>query len=180
MKLRIAKKILKHQAPLGRRWVTRDRPNFYGNYSGHQKQIAAHRVFKYASRNQLGPLALAALYLKHPETYQVDDQMDLKFERLIGQNMRGEKLVISSKFFTPPPEDRSKPVYNGMGQVHNFNAKRFSRNDKITYGHRTGLDGNVIIDTTVIKSRKRDRGDATFLRFQARDNNTRRVPRFHV
>jgi hypothetical protein len=184
MKLRIAKKILKHQEPIGRWWITRERPGFYGNYSGHQKQLASHRVFRYASHNELGQLALAALYLKHPETFQVDDQMDLKFERLIGQNMRGEKLIISNKFFTPPPEDRSKPVYNGMGQIHNFNAKKFGRNDKVAYKSVPGVNEesvhNFVNVAVITKGRKRDRGESTFLRYQARDNNTRKVPKYHV
>ena len=182
MKLRIAKKILKHQGPInpGR---GRTQPWFSGNYSGHQKLVASVRLFKYASRNELAKLALMSLYLRPLDAFQPDDQVDLKFEHLIGQFNRREKLVISKGVFVPIKEDRSKPVYNGMGQIHNFNALPMPGvYDKVVYTHEKGFDGGIVIKTQIKNTRpnKKRRDLLSFLRYQARDNNTRKVPKYHV
>ena len=199
MKLRLAKKILATQAKISK-WTKCEReflePDFhggythhpfvesYGNYSGHQKLLASIRLFKYSTKNKLGNMALNAFYLRPLDAFQVDNNDDLKFEWLIGQHNRKESLTIDDKFFTPPPEDRTKIVYNAQGQVHNFNAIPFpGANDKISfkpefmdYGEETFISNRVVVE----QSTKRPRDRATFKRYQSRDNNTRKVPRHHV
>ena len=186
MKLRLAKKILAHQVKiefkttLGRQTVFES----YGNYSGYQKLLASIRLFKYACKNKLGEMALNAFYLRPLDAYQVDSQPDLKFERLIGQHNRKEVLIIDDKFFTPPPEDRTKPVYNNFGQIHNFNAIPMpGGKDKISYKQEWvgPEDEEQLISTVQIDwDTKRPRDRATFLRYQARDNNNRKEPKYHV
>jgi hypothetical protein len=186
MKLRLAKKILACQGQINK-WSSLERQttiSSYGNYSGYQKLLASIRLFKYASKNKLGKMALEALYLRPLDAFQVDSQVDLKFERLIGQWNRHEPLIIDSKIFVPPPEDRTKMVYNAMGQVHNFNAIPMpGKNDKVSYKQEWvgPKDKQYFINTVVVKkSTKRPRDVATFLRYQSRDNNNRKAPKYHV
>ncbi|HVT63136.1 MAG TPA: hypothetical protein VHD33_06600 [Legionellaceae bacterium] len=195
MNLRIAKKILAHQNNNYNKDLVRKQPDFYGNYTGQQKLLAAHRIFRYASKYGKGKLALDALHLKPPESFQPDDQMDLKFERLIGQYGRGETLIINTKEFTPPPSDQSKPVYRKDGQIHNFNAIPWPGMENIKYKpivrtvKTSDEDTKEEYEMEVLEYKteytnpnpnKKDRKLITFKRYQARDNNTRSVPHRHV
>jgi hypothetical protein len=108
MNRRLAKKVLK--AP--------------SRYDGHQKNGAAHRLFRAASRAGDGVLAFRALRLKPRDSFATEDQVDLKFQKLLGQHERGEQLTVSTKDVLPPPPV-SKPAFRRDGQVHNFAAIPF-------------------------------------------------------
>jgi hypothetical protein len=126
VKKRVAKKILKNQhrqRPMRRQTdgsYLASRPV----YSDQQKNLAAHRLFRPACRHGDAKLAWAALKLKPDNSFTVDDQVDLKYEWLKGQELRREKLTISTKDIVPPPPV-AKPAFRRDGQVHNFGAIPF-------------------------------------------------------
>jgi hypothetical protein len=132
--LRIAKKVLKHQ---------HRKREYKLVYSGQQCYFAAHRLFRYASRFELAKLALQALRLKPQNSFQVDDQVDLKYELLIGQEGRRETLTCSRAKVVPPPPI-NKPAYRRDGQVHNFNCLPYpgAKQNKITLARYQMRDQN--------------------------------------
>lgn len=188
MKLRIAKKILSCQWPISR-GQERKPPAFGGNYSGQQKLLASIRLFRYASLHKNGELAFKALHLRPIDSFQPDDQVDLKFERLIGQYGRCETLTVSKDQFIPPPPDNTKPGYRKDGQIGNPNALPYpGKHDKVTFVpvefKPIPADGEVYSGTLYSQhikySKIKNRSHQTALRYQARDNNNRKVPKYHV
>jgi hypothetical protein len=109
MKLRIAKKVL----------ADPDR------YTGHQRLVAAHRLYTRASTFKDGEQGLLALYLKPQRSFHNDDQLDLRFEYLMNRYNKLEEIDFPPGEVVIDKEALRKPAFRKDGQVQNFNAMPF-------------------------------------------------------
>lgn len=123
MNLRIAKKVL----------------NDPDRYSHRQRYEAAHRLYRFSATFRNGEICLMALMLKPQKSFREDEQLDLRFEVLTTQVLRGEQPKFIPGEVLVPQENINKPVYRSDGQAHNFNALPYP-NTFYKHGKDTGID----------------------------------------
>jgi hypothetical protein len=138
MNLRIAKKVLKDP----------DR------YTGHQRLVAAHRLFTRASTFKDGEQGLLALYLKPQRSFHADDQLDLRFEYFLNLYNKLEEIDFPPGEVVIDKEALRKPAYRKDGQVQNFNAMPFP--SRYHYKQK-------VVEVPHVRHAMGDGGDATVM-----------------